>query len=146
MKSLLAKLLIGMSVVVATSSLSMEARADQIVVRLIQASNREAAPDPKLADLLPDLKRALRWSHYQQVTTVTSHAKAQGTDVLLLGARLKLELTYKGIQGKQLVVDVKLLLDDQTVLTHTAKLGHDHVCIAGNQAGDEAWIIDLQRR
>lgn len=146
MKIFAAKSVVGLSIILATVNLGAQNPTDQIKVRLIQASHKQAEPDPQLADVLPDLKKMLRWPHYQQVAVATSQVKTRGTDTLPLGSRLKLELAYKGFQGKQLVVEVKLFLDDQVVLISSAKLGRDHVCIAGSQAGDEAWIVDLQRR
>lgn len=135
-----------LSVLVVVLAAAVPAGAEQIVVRLIQASNKQGAPDPQLSDLLPDLQKTLRWSHYRQVAAATVRPKETGTDRLILGPRLKLELTYKGLLGRQLALDVKLFLDDRVALTGSAKLGDKHICIGGPQADNEAWLLSLQRR
>ncbi len=121
-------------------------QSEQLVVRLIQASKKTGESDAELRDILPSLKN-LGWARFEQVSLATRPVQDKGViDRLKLGDRLTLELAFKGHQGKQLVVDVKLLLDGKEVLNGTAKLGQGDVCLTGRQAGDEAWIVHIKRR
>ena len=119
---------------------------EQLVIRLIQASKNAGESDAELRDILPALKN-LGWSRFQQVSLATRPVQDKGIiDRLKLGDRLILELAFRGREGKQLVVDVKLFLDSKEVLSGAAKFGQGDVCLTGRQAGDEAWIVHIKRR
>ena len=94
----------------------------QLDVKIILASDKASNVDPKLENLIKELKTVFRYSSYQLLGRDRLRLRANSIGNVTLPENRKIKITPKGVSGDRVILELEILKNKSQIFQTVIKL------------------------